>query len=234
MKDSKEYSKKVQTLYRSLKRKYPKFKKVSYDNPEDAVVYGIVGEYLSSSATQLAIKSFGKQFCDWNDLRVARPEEIVEALGSDSEVNREVASTLIRALRSIFLKYNTVSLGVLGKLSKRPARQVLEKLDSVNRFVVDYVCLTALHSHAIPLTAGMIEYLKANEFVYPEADQDQIAGFLCKQISAKNGYEFYCLLRKVSESSKPKKKRTAAGKKMVKKKKKAKKTTKKSKSKKKG
>ena len=57
----------------------------------------------------------------------------------------------------------------------------------------------------MPLTAKMIKYLRNNELVNPDADEQQIGGFLAKQISAKNGYEFYALLRKESESAKAKK-----------------------------
>jgi len=68
----------------------------------------------------------------------------------------------------------------------------------------------------------MIEYLKGNELVDQDADEQQIGGFLAKQIPAKNGYEFYTLLRHESE------KRTAKKTKKVKKKtkKKTKKATK--------
>jgi hypothetical protein len=59
----------------------------------------------------------------------------------------------------------------------------------------------------------MTEYLKGNELVDPEADEQEIEGFLAKQIPAKNGYEFYSLLRQESEApdaDKAKKARTAS------------------------
>ena len=83
-----------------------------------------------------------------------------------------------------------------------PARQVLEKIDGTSNFIVDYCMLTSLRGHAIPLTENMIKYLKANGLVDSDADEQQISGFLSKQISAKNGYEFYTLLRNESERQK--------------------------------
>ncbi len=79
--------------------------------------------------------------------------------------------------------------------------------------------LTSLQGHAIPLTKKMIEYLRSNELVHPDADEQQIEGFLAKQISAENAYEFYALLRRQSESRKARRKKTTR-------KTKAKKTTK--------
>jgi endonuclease III len=201
MKNSQEYARKVRKLHRSLKRKYPKVQAVSYDEPVDAVVYAVISESMSETATRSAMKKFADYFIDWNDLRVARPEEILEVLGEDTDVTRDTASTLYRILMAVFNEYNAVSLAALKKLGKRPAKQMLEKLEGMSHFALNYCMLTSLHGHAIPLTQRMIEYLRRNELVGPEADEQQIEGFLTRQIPAKNGYEFYALLRRESESS---------------------------------
>jgi hypothetical protein len=100
-----------------------------------------------------------------------------------------------------------VSLKALYKMSKRPAKGFLEKIDGTNRFVVDYCMLTSLHGHAIPLTKKMIEYLRSNELVHEGADEREIEGFLARQVSAENAYEFYSLLRRQSEARKAGKKK---------------------------
>jgi endonuclease III len=210
MKDSKDYSQKVQNLYRSLKRKFPAVRKVTCDEPVDALVYAIICSALSENETQSAIKRFADYFVDWNDLRISRVEEVVDILGPETPAARDIASTLTSALRAVFGKYNMVSLKALSKMSKRPARIFLEKIEGVNRFVVDYCMLTSLQGHAIPLTQRMIEYLKSNEFVHAAATDEEIEGFLARQISAENAYEFYYLLRSESESRQAKgKKKTA-------------------------
>lgn len=207
MKNSKEYSKKIRELYRSLKAKHPKVKKVTYDEPADAVVYAIVGENMNGPATESAIKRFADYFIDLNDLRVSQVEEILQVLGEDTPATKDIASNLIKALKAVFDGYNSVSLESLKKIGKRPARQVLEKMDGISRFVVNYCMLASLQSHAIPLTKRMIEYLRNNQLADPDADEQQIEGFLAKQISADNAYEFYVLLRRRSESRKTKKKK---------------------------
>ncbi|MHC4309455.1 MAG: hypothetical protein ACYS3N_14415 [Planctomycetota bacterium] len=217
MKNSKNYSKKIQKLHNSLSRKYPKVQRVAHDDPTDAIVYGIICARLEEKATKSAIKKFSDYFIDLNDLRVSRIEEIVEMLGADTPVTREVASTITTVLRAIFNEYHKVSLEGLKKTGKRPARQALEKLEGTCRFVVDYCMLTSLQGHAIPLTEGMIAYLKSKELVYPDANEQEIGGFLAKQISAKKGYGFYALLRRESEAhrieEKKKKSKTASAKK---------------------
>ena len=207
MKNSQEYSKKIQRLHRSLSRKYPKVQKVIHDEPANAIVYAIISAELSKKATESAIKRFADYFVDLNDLRVSQTEEIVEMLGEDTPVTRTIASTITMVLRAVFNEYHKVSLEPLKKIGKRPARQILEKLEGTSHFVVDYCMLTSLQGHSIPLTKGMIEYLTSKELVYPNADEQRIGGFLAKQISAKKGYEFYALLRRESEAHRSKNKK---------------------------
>jgi endonuclease III len=209
MKKSKDYSQKIQKLYHTLSRKYPKVQKVSHEKVIDAIVYAIISAEMSEKSTDTIIRKFTDYFVDWNDLRVSRTEEIIEVIGKDSSVAADIASRLTTVLNGIFNQFHQVSLEALKKIGKRPAKQALEKIDGISRFVVDYCMLTALGGHAIPLTEDMIKYLKSNELVNPDADQQQIEGFLAKQISAKSGYEFYSLIRQESESTKVKKKTKA-------------------------
>jgi endonuclease III len=227
MKNSKEYSEKLKKLYRSLKRGYPKVQKLRYDEPLDALVYGIISENMSEAATRSAMKRLAENFVDLNDLRVSQNDEIMEMLGDDSPVAADTALTLCKVLKAVFDKYNTVSLGPLKKMGKRPARQVLESLEGPSRFTVDYCMLTCLQSHAIPLTKRMLDYLKGNELVYPDSDAEEVGGFLIRLIAAKDGFEFYALLRQESESGRLAKKAVTRKKSTVRPKKKTVKKTKK-------
>ena len=208
MKNSSEYSKKLRRLYNSLKRKYPKIQPVTHDDLVEALIYSIVSENLTARAAQTAMKRLAENFVDFNDLRVSRSEEIIETLGEDTPETKQIASSLTRALAAVFNRYNTLSLEALKNIGKRPAKQALGQMDGTSRFVVNYCVLTALHGHAIPLTGRMLEYLRDDELVHPDADEQEIEGFLTRQIPARNGYEFYRLLRIQSESRKGRKKTT--------------------------
>lgn len=222
MKDGRKYSKEIQKLYRSLKHNCPKIEECTYDEPVKAIVYALISEDTTESVARSAIKKFDDYFVDFNDLRVSRDEEIIDQFGADTVENRAIASKITLVLRSIFDKYNVVSLEELRKTGKRPAKQAIEKLEGISRFAVDYCMLTSLQGHAIPLTKKMIEYLRCEQTVHPDADEQEIDGFLTRQISAGNAYQFYYLLRLASETAKAK-----AKKKAVKKVKKAKEVVKK-------
>jgi len=208
MKNSKDYSKKIQALYRTLSRKHQKVQQVGDEQVTDAIIYAIASSELSEKSASSAVKKLADHFVDWNDLRVSWIDEIVDVLHKDTQATRNIASALIQVLNGIFNQHHKVSLDALKNTGKRPARQALEKVEGISRFVVDYCMLRSLHGHAIPLTEKMLEYLRNNELVDPNADEQQIGGFLAKQIPAKNGYDFYALLRHESETSKSVKKKS--------------------------
>lgn len=209
MKNSKEYGKKIGKLYRSLKQKHAKVKKREFDDPAKAIIYAIVSENMRKSAAKSVIKKIEAHFVDSNDLRVSRDEEICDVIDIASKDSKKIASKLTEFLGAIFLKYDTSNLEELKEIGKRQARKDLEGLGILSRFAICYCFLTSLGGHAIPLTEEMIEYLKDDELVHPDASGGDIEGFLERQISAANGYEFYTLLREQSEESRKKKPKPA-------------------------
>jgi hypothetical protein len=201
MKDSKKYADKLLKTFRSLKREYGKVDKPKYEFSTDALIYAIVSENMTDSAAGAAIKKLARHFVDWNDLRVSRAEEIVDVLGKDSAENQHVADVLTQSLNTIFNKYDVVNLDGLKEAGKRQAKALLEKLLPSSRFVINYTVLTALDGHAIPLTPRMLDYLKSNELVQSDAAIEEIEGFLERQISALQAYEFYAVFRRESETA---------------------------------
>ena len=211
MKNSKEYSDKIEKLYKTLTKKYGKVEPVTHSTILEALVYGAISEHLTDKGTQETFTNIIGYFTDFNELRVSRTEEIVEIINyKDDELAREVASSIIRVLASIFARFNNLDLESLKKLGKRPAKQVIEQLEGITVFMTDYCMLTALDGHAIPLSVAIIDYLVGEGLVYPSSDQQEIEGFLTRLISANQGYEFYSLLRRESEGYKPKKKKAVA------------------------
>lgn len=201
MKNSKEYAEKIKKLHRSWKRSATKVTPVSYDDPVEAVIYGILSENASERQAQIAWKRCKKHFVDLNDLRVARPDEIYDLFGKETEEIREMGLVLAKVLFAVFDKHHEMTLSSLHDMGKRQARQELEELNGMPHFALGYCMLMGLNAHAIPVTDRMIQYLQAHELVDPKADAATIEGFLAKQIGAKDTIEFYVLLRQESESS---------------------------------
>jgi endonuclease III len=203
MKNSQLYSKKLRKLYSTAKRKYRREKMPVHEEPAEALVHGIVSELLPYKVLARVFRKINEHFVDLNDLRVSRVEEVTSVLGADSPENREVASKLSTVLGAIFEKYNAVSLTPLRQTGKRAARETLEKIEGLGRFPIDYCMLTSLRAHAIPLTPPMTEYLRKNELIEPECDEQTLESFLARQITAAQAWDFYTVLRRSAESGKP-------------------------------
>jgi hypothetical protein len=199
MKDSKKYSQNIKTLYTQLKKGSSKILCPDYEEPVDSLVHAMFSEHLTIAETDAAAKHFKNYFIDSNDLRVSRPEEIMEMMGKNDAVSRQTAVLIAGILHNIFETNDVVSLAELRKMGKKPARQALEELPGITAFAVDFCCLTSLQSHAIPLNETMLRYLRENDFVDPKAEFKDISGFLSRQISADKAYEFYFLMRKEAE-----------------------------------
>jgi endonuclease III len=201
MKDSKVYADKLKKLQSALKRSYGKGTPETYDNPLEALIFGMVCEVMTVRQAQLARKHFADYFIDINDMRVSRPEELVDIAGVDNPAVRTMAVSLGKVLNHIFDEQHRLTLDYLKKMGKRQARQALEELTGVTPFAVSYCLLTSLQGHAIPVTAAMMDYLKSQDLAHPDATPEEVEGFLTKQIPAKDNHTFYALLRAESEAS---------------------------------
>ena len=202
MKNSKEYSSRIKTLYKSLKKKSVKIQPVKFDDPLEAIVFGLIAENITQTDAQVAYKRFKADFVDINDLRVSSLTEIMEMLGSQDPLTKDSAQRIKTVLKDVFERHNRLTLEGLKKIGKKPAKKTVDKTQGVSQFASDFCFLTALEGHSIPLTEKMIKFLKENELVHPDADSADMAGFLERQISAKDNYEFYILLRNEAEAAK--------------------------------
>ena len=226
MKDSKNYSPKITKLFRSLKRKHGKVEMPVYGDPVQAIVDAMVAEFMDTVNTARALKRMKSHFVDLNDLRVCRKEEVLDVFRESSEEAEKSAAAMTRVLNAVFEKYNKLTLDCLRHEGKRQAKKELEEIKGMTFFSTNYCFLTALDGHAIPLNAKMLQYLREDELVHPDATEQEIAGFLERQISAADAYTFYALLRAEAEQNKAASKK-AASQKVEKTKPKTKKTTKK-------
>lgn len=201
MKDSKIYSPKIMKLFRSLKRKGTKTEPVHYNDPVEAIVHGLVNEYLPAASASRTLKRMEKHFIDLNDLRVSRKEEILDIFKDQSESADKTARSISLTLNSIFQKYDKVKLDFLKEEGKRQARKELEEIEGISFYAANYCFMTAMGGHAVPLNAKMLEYLRSHDLVHPEATDQEIAGFLERQIAASDGYLFHLLLREEAENN---------------------------------
>lgn len=201
MKNSREYGLRLKKAFQSWRRQVSDSKPVVYEEPIEALIVGLISQIYPEGEARKIYKRIQNHFVDFNDLRVARNEEILEVMGDHSPQAQGTAQTLKQVLNQIFDRYDMLTLASLKSQGKRQGRKAIEDLDGISCFVVDYCFLTALNGHAVPLTKKMIDFLRQEELVHPEASEEEIHGFLERQIPSAKGWLFYSLLRSAAEGS---------------------------------
>ena len=204
MKNTNQYSQKIKKLLNALKKGAEKPKKPVYQDLVEAIIFAALCQDSPESAAKAALKKIQSHFVDNNDLRVARVEEIVEVTGSDITDAPKAAGTIISLLNSIFQRYDSLAPEDFSETGKKNAREILEKFNGMTDFIRNFVTLTVLNAHTVPLTDKMIEYFKTYNLVDREWDNTQIIAFIEKQVSASEAYGCYEIIRHDSEMANPK------------------------------
>lgn len=204
MKNTTQYSQKIKKLFNALKKSAEKPKKPASSDLIEAIIFAALCQNRPESSAKAALKKIQSHFVDYNDLRVARREEIVEVIGSDITDAPKTAEAITSLLNAIFQKYDCLAPEDFAGAGKKNAREILEKFNGMTAFICNYVMLVVLNAHAVPLTDKMIEYLKANDLIDPQWDSPQTISFIEKQTSASDTYAFYAVIRHDSELANPK------------------------------
>ncbi|NLH15555.1 MAG: hypothetical protein GX455_03140 [Phycisphaerae bacterium] len=194
MKNSKDYAKQIDKLFRRMRQDRGKIALPNYADPLPALIDGIFLEHWTAAQTHAALKRIHEHFVDDNDLRVARQDEVLDAMGVRDASARSITTSLLMSLMAIFNRHDQLRLQFLCEQGKRQARKELDLIAGLTPFAIDYCFLHALDGHTIPLNRVMIDYLKAEGLVHPESTDEEIQGFLVRQISAAQAREFATLL----------------------------------------
>ncbi len=220
MKDSKKYSDNLEKFWRKFKPK-GKIEKPQFSDPVEAMVYANVLNSLGTGKADRYIKRLRDNFVDWNDLRVSRNEEIMEALGGESGETKDLAVTLRNCLQAVFEKNDCLELDYILELGKRKANEELKDLKVLPAFVESYIMLVCLDGHSIPTNEKTADFMKENDLADSKAGIDEVQSFVERQIPAANNYEFFVTMQELSEKgievSTPKKKTSKTTKKVAKK-----------------
>jgi len=199
MKDSVEYTQRLKKLRRQLKQEGSDKIKMEEVDPTTALIFACLSEYATEKKARTALNKIKSSFVDYNELRVCRVDEVVEVLGRGFPQAKDVAGRIINLLKQVYNKEDSLDLSFLQEGSKREARNYLEKLKDSTAYVVGRVMLQSIGAHAFPVNQQMINMLRKEEVIHPEATEVEIQGFLERQISVRRVQNTYALLRQYAD-----------------------------------
>ena len=224
MKDSSAYAAKLKRLSNRLKRAAAKSADTAAHDVVTEMLLACLSAHNTENKAKIALGRLRSNFVDYNELRISRTPEVIDVLGKNFNQPRDTTLQLIKLLRSLYDKQDSLDLEELRQLSKRDAKIFLESLDGADPYVVGRIMLRALGAHAFPINEQMLVMLRAEEVVAPDAALPEVQAFLERHISVNQVQKIYACLRHHADVFRPS---TAAKRQTAKKTTKTKKTTKK-------
>jgi endonuclease III len=209
MKNASKHADELKALCKRLLKEYKPQPRTPLD-PLKALVRGMLSFDATDSRADDAMAVIEKEFCDLNELRVATDLEIQEMLGTRYPQIEKRVAMMTQDLNFIFEKEHTLNLNRLKESGKKEVRQFLRDLPEMNPFVDGYVMLFAFDAGAMPVDEEILEYLKEEEVVEPDATAEDAQKFVENQLKTEELYDFFVAVRQAAvESPKSKKKAKA-------------------------
>lgn len=147
------------------------------------------------SKAAAALKRIDAACVDLNEFRVCLPTEMVKIIGERYPRVEERCLRLRAALNQLFIREHSLTLQHLAAHGKREAREYLEALDGVPRFVSARVCLLCLGGHCAPVDGRILKRLHEAGVADADATPETAAGLIERSIKAGELLDVYRLLQ---------------------------------------
>jgi len=195
VKNATEYAKRLAALLKQVGKAVSAPDEVPEREPLFQLIHAFLAWETSRNQADQAYTRLMTTVVDVNELRVSDPMEVIDAIGPKYVRAEERAHRLCRALHGVYNREHVVDLSSLKDKNKRDAKDYLESLEGIVPFVVASVMLLSLDSHAIPVDEQLVDRLKRDEVVDPDATLEDVQSFLEHQIRADDGLEAFFGLR---------------------------------------
>ena len=193
MKDGSIYSERMRKRFAQLQASTSEKRPVpELSDPLRQLATAILGTGKGDAAGRHALDLLLEAVVDWNEMRVSSPVELASVIRRSLPRALTHCERLRTALNDVFDKENGMSLDRIKSLKLREARQYLESIASVDRYAVASVVLWSLGGHAIPVDEALLDVLREDDLVHPDATRAEVQAFLERAIGAADAREF-CL-----------------------------------------
>ncbi len=188
MKNAPHYTKKFGSLYRQIKSGHPAEPVVGAE-PVTQMIVGFLEWNATRRAARKAHEALMANMVDTNEVRVSRPDELLEIIGRDYPQAEERIERMHESLHEVFLREQVMSLEVVSRKSKKEIRHYLDTLPGMTPYVAAQMTLLCFDGHAVPVDDRLAEALRAAGAADAEATIEEIESFLERQFKAGQGIE---------------------------------------------
>ena len=171
----------------------------------------IYSQLLWNASTRQATTAYKKlmsAFIDLNDLRMNMPHETIGVIGVSYPQAEERARRLRSILRGVYLREHDVKLTSLEGAGKTEAKEYIQTLEGMTHFVSGRVLSLCFGVSTFPVDDRTFRALLSEGVLHEEADLEEAASWLGRQVKAKDVAKVHGSLHAWVESNPVAKKKT--------------------------
>lgn len=189
----------ARTVLARLKRMYgAPAKQPAQAEVVEQMILAILAHNESSSKAQSVLQRLKGHYVDFNELRVARPNDLAAHMGSAFTEAAAKAKTILMILKGIFDRENNFDLEFLKSKSKQDLEKYFSEIPGSDNYLLSSVILYCCGRQAFPLDDKMLEACKELELAQGPVSQENMQAYFERQLRSADSYAFSCLLKKYS------------------------------------
>ena len=166
----------------------------------DRLLWRLVFSFMAWEASHArasgATKKLHASVIDYNEMRVCLADELAGMIGDRYPRAQERSARLRSTLNDLYRREHGVTLARAVSLGKREAREYLESLEGMPRYVAARMSLVALGGHAFPLDERLQQALRESDALPADLATDEASGWLERQFRAGEALAPYQLLER--------------------------------------
>lgn len=149
----------------------------------------------TTAKADAALRRLHEAVVDFNELRICLPDELIRVMGERYPRVEDRAMRLRAALGEIYRRQHAVTLEPLASMSKREAKDYLDSLEGVPRYVSSRLLLVRIGAHSAPVDGRIARRLVEAEIAENGSTPEAAAGSLERKVKAGDLLEVYQLLQ---------------------------------------
>lgn len=188
-------------LVTSLKKTY-KAQPPKYDySVLETILFGICLENTDYEQAGQAYHRLTDRFYDLNEVRVSSITEIQNAFQDLSHPEWR-AQRVRETLQFVFEAYYSFDLEILQKKTLEQAEKILNKIKSLSPFVKNYVLMSVLGAHVVPVDASTHRFSAWLGLASADSKESEVSDLLKSAVRKAETPQFCYLLRMIATSPK--------------------------------
>ncbi len=169
----------------------------------EEIVLGILGRDTGERQSSEAYERLCGAVVDFNELRVASPDEIVETLGKTFPDAAGKGRDMVAALNDIYEKLETLDLSEFKDRPKREAEKWLSAVPGVDPYTCARVMLLCFGAHHVPLSLAALAWLQHHGLFEQGVSPADAQGVLERHVRATEALGVFCLLQRLADEPAP-------------------------------